>query len=549
MSKEFLFKILGVSMIQKDLVLAMKRNSWMIIQLLYLLVLGFVLAVAIIAWDRDNSSPDSLWSTVSTAKVVSTYLFCQVMVICVIFPFLAGNSITREKSEQTWALLRTTALTPGELVRGKYFALVSQCLYVMLLSAPLLVMTTLLGGVSLNEVLLEYMLHIVLVAWICAVGVLTSSFARKGAGAILGTPLFFFFPMMFVIFFAGNSYFDSSQMMMSQVATYYANYPVESYIIASAIVISAVAALMLAVHTISSVNSIRSIQTRFGVFLLYIYIAGTALYYFNYRPFQSALDFNVATLLVGGVALPLLRIAGGESSTPLGVRQFSRERPVSARFLIFFLPGGMRSLLLCFLILLLFVPLGSVEVTPRVAPNANVDLTRVEADINYVKGIYYSVLFWLGAVFALAWFLGQCGCSSILSASLAFTVHFIALLVMTVLSVRFGHAWSAFSPNVSVISTPFNMFDAMSYSGRNFQRGFPEYFGSSIRMDTLFNIAQIVVFSGVGCLVAFKKKNSIFSQGLDAESGLLLDLPKEDLESGSEVEPVVEKPPEQEENS
>ena len=159
MNQSMLFRFLGLPMIQKDLFLAMKRTSWMVIQIIYLVIVGFVLSLNILDWKATNSLPDSLWSTVSTTELVYVYLFMQTMALCVIFPFLAGSTISRERSEKTWALLRTTSMTPGELIRGKFFALLSQGIFILLISAPLLVLMTLLGGVALENLLLEYYTH------------------------------------------------------------------------------------------------------------------------------------------------------------------------------------------------------------------------------------------------------------------------------------------------------------------------------------------------------------------------------------------------------
>ena len=48
MNKDLLFRFLGVAMMQKDLFLAMKRTSWLVIQWSYQVIIGFVLA----AWFR-----------------------------------------------------------------------------------------------------------------------------------------------------------------------------------------------------------------------------------------------------------------------------------------------------------------------------------------------------------------------------------------------------------------------------------------------------------------------------------------------------------------
>ncbi|MGB1662643.1 MAG: hypothetical protein ACPHJW_10970, partial [Planctomycetota bacterium] len=64
MNQSILFRFLGLPMIQKDLFLAMKRTSWMVIQIIYLVIVGFVLSLNILDWKATNSRPDALWSTV-----------------------------------------------------------------------------------------------------------------------------------------------------------------------------------------------------------------------------------------------------------------------------------------------------------------------------------------------------------------------------------------------------------------------------------------------------------------------------------------------------
>lgn len=533
MSRQLLYKFLGVAMIQKDLFLAMKRTSWMVIQIIYLIIVGFVLSLNIIYWKSENSGVDAIWSTVGTNEVVNIYLFMQLLAVCIIFPFLAGNSISRERSEKTWALLKTTALTPGELVRGKFFALVSQGIFVLLISAPLLVMTTMLGGVRLDSLLLEYFVHVVLIAWISAVGVLCSALSRKGAASFIGTPLFFFFPMLFVIIGAGESYLQRDTGLMAAVISGYEFNPVGFYVSLSAFIVSGIGSLLGAIHLISPVNSTRSIPTRISIFLFYAAAAWCCLLLNQqYTNSSNYDDFLVYAFLVGGGLIPLLRIAGAGPAVPLGIRQFGRDMPVASRMLVLFTPGGIRNLLFCFLMIAMFIPLGLTEWDSTFA-NPNMDLVRAEADYNFAWGLFYSTLSWVAAVMALSWFLGQCGCSSILSASMAFTIHLTAVLGLTVVTVRSGlKGWPAYEPSLGMVSTPFNLIQtAGSNMTRSMQRGFPEYFESVTRVDTLFNLGSVALFVVLGCWVSIIKKRPLLKVYSEVEDKLLLDLPDSDVRS------------------
>ncbi|MAJ29195.1 hypothetical protein CBD41_07240 [bacterium TMED181] len=526
MSKELIYRFFGVAMMQKDLFLAMKRTSWLVTQWAYTAVIGFVLAANIVYMKAGDGFPDALWSTRGATEIVNVYMFMQLLLICIIFPFLSGSSITRERSEKTWALLKTTSLKPGELIRGKFFSLVCLGLYLLFLSAPLLVCITLLGGVNLSDVLFEYCFHISLIVWISAIGVLSSSMTRRGALSILSTPLFFFFPMLMVISLVGETYLGNQQMVMSMVVSQLLAAPIETGIIVSAVLISVIAALIGATHLISPENSTRSLPTRIGIFSLYLYIVACLHIFFRVRPSNlEVAEILGYSLFVMASMIPLLRIAGASPKVPLGIQQFARDHPFSSRALIFFTPGGIRNLLFCFLIIFLFIPAGIFEWQPN-AFNEDTDLVRKMADIDFMRGLYLSSLFWIGSIMAFAWFLGQCGCSSILSASLVFTVNLIAVLLLTVLTIRLDVFWPAFSPNVSMVSTPFNLIQTIaSSSARSFQKGFEGYNDGSIRMDTIFNVSQIFLFTILGCLVALKKNRALISRFAESDQGLLLDLP------------------------
>ena len=528
MNQSMLFRFLGLPMIQKDLFLAMKRTSWMVIQIIYLVIVGFVLSLNILDWKATNSSPDALWSTVSTTELVYVYLFMQTMALCAIFPFLAGSTISRERSEKTWALLRTTSMTPGELIRGKFFALLSQGVFILLISAPLLVMMTLLGGVALENLLLEYLVHVVLIAWISAVGVLSSAITKKGAVSYISTPLFFFFPMLAALNGAGFTYLSEKQTITSQLINFHAADSKAFFLTISIVFISGLGSLLGAVHLTSPKNSIRSLPTRIGIFVLYCY---AAIWFFVYAPSLLKMgedrDFLILAFFAGMLLIPLLRIAGAGPEVPLGIRQLGRDKPIVSRLLVLFTPGVIRNLLFCVLMTLLFIPAG-LSGAGGVVNDPNLDLVTEMAGLDFLRDLYFSVLFWIASLMALAWFLGQCGCGSILSASLAFTAHLVAVLVLTVLTMRWGiQGWPAYEPGLGMISTPFNLIQTTgSYGAFSFQRGFPSYFETgAVRMDTIFNIATFILFTVLGCGVSVVKKLPLITVYSGADGKLLLDLP------------------------
>ncbi len=61
----------------------------------------------------------------------------QASLICLIAPIITANCITQEKEQQTWEMLISTKLTPGEIIFGKLAGRISALGLMMLLFAPI----------------------------------------------------------------------------------------------------------------------------------------------------------------------------------------------------------------------------------------------------------------------------------------------------------------------------------------------------------------------------------------------------------------------------
>jgi len=118
-----------------------------------------------------------------------------------VIPFLTYSSLYREITSNTIELLQITAMSAGQLVRGRLLASGVRILLLFALVAPFAVTSFLFGGVDLTTVLATvYFLFVVAVA-ASAVAVLFSSLAayrrirslaRLGFGALVLIPLLMF---------------------------------------------------------------------------------------------------------------------------------------------------------------------------------------------------------------------------------------------------------------------------------------------------------------------------------------------------------------------
>jgi hypothetical protein len=536
MNKGMIAKFFGFAMVQKDLILTLKKNRWLLIQFLYLSIFGIVLAFFVNSTGlgfRRYEDPVS----VVTENFVSLYFSLQFLVIGLVFPFLSGNSITSERIDKTWPLLKCTELSPFEIIRGKYFALISLSIYIMMLSAPLLMLTTLIGGVSLFSVVFEYLIHIAYAALICAAGLFSSAMSSNATRSNLQIVAMFSMPVLFATVFALNAYSNGELLssVLGPSSNYLSSKEVLIYWFLGFFVL--VAGLLGASFSISPVNSLRSIPLRIYIFAFYLFgiFAFFELLAANVPGSVSVRNYsqNWTIYMVGMVlsSLPLLRIAAEDPGVPLSAALLTKEKPLLGRILYPFVSGGIRNLLFSFAVLSLFLILlkvGSVVDLSKLG--SNVDSGLVHAVMLQSEGSFIVWISWLCSMVAIAWCLAHAGFGSILSASVTFSFQLVLVLSMAIVYVANVDAVPAYS----MFSTPFTYFLVMS------KEVFPSS-GTTMftyllsRGDFLFNTGTTFFFIGLGTYFGGRNQRPLLSLAPESRKGLLLDppgLPLQEQESG-----------------
>ncbi|HLK56830.1 MAG TPA: hypothetical protein VKU00_09710 [Chthonomonadaceae bacterium] len=94
------------------------------------LLLGFLYWIIIVRWLLNEPSPEA--SKIAWQIIV----WGQFLLICLIAPIVAANTITKEKEQQTWESLIFTSLAPGEIIFGKLMARLSIIVGILLLFLP-----------------------------------------------------------------------------------------------------------------------------------------------------------------------------------------------------------------------------------------------------------------------------------------------------------------------------------------------------------------------------------------------------------------------------
>jgi ABC-type transport system involved in multi-copper enzyme maturation permease subunit len=118
---------------------------------------------------------------------IFTYVFCiQGILIALITPAMTAGSITTEREQRSYDLLRTTPLSAGGVIRGKLGAAVLFVGLLLTATLPVASISLLLGGVSPAEIGSTYLVLGATITTFGAVGLFWSALAPRTAPATAG---------------------------------------------------------------------------------------------------------------------------------------------------------------------------------------------------------------------------------------------------------------------------------------------------------------------------------------------------------------------------
>ncbi len=113
-------------------------------------------------------------------NLFSALAYANLLLVALAAPVFSAGAITIEREQRTLASLRMTRLSAWHIVRGKATAAVLYVLLMASTSLPLLIFTTLLGGVSAGTLALHYLSLAVVTVLLASFGILISaSFSRS----------------------------------------------------------------------------------------------------------------------------------------------------------------------------------------------------------------------------------------------------------------------------------------------------------------------------------------------------------------------------------
>jgi ABC-2 type transport system permease protein len=174
--------------------------------------LGFLafFALAVFNGMASNAGMGGSSSFYIGGVLFSIISFAQLAMTSFIAPSLTAGSFSREREQQTYDLLVLTKMSPLSLVVGKLISATMYAFLLILASLPIASIVFLLGGVSVWDFLLTYLLMIITTVFFAAIGVFFSAISRNTRfssvlssafvlAVTLGIPIFTVFVTAFLL--------------------------------------------------------------------------------------------------------------------------------------------------------------------------------------------------------------------------------------------------------------------------------------------------------------------------------------------------------------
>ena len=113
-----------------------------------------------------------------------TFVLAQLGIMMLLTPAYAAGGISEEKEKKTLVYLLASDLTSREILMGKFAGRLVFLLGIMFAGLPILSMTTLYGGVSINFLLMSYLLTAATVTLLAAISAAAAMVADTYRGAL-----------------------------------------------------------------------------------------------------------------------------------------------------------------------------------------------------------------------------------------------------------------------------------------------------------------------------------------------------------------------------
>lgn len=128
-------------------------------------------------------------------------ILIELVLINFIAPGLTSGAITSERERKTLELIKTTLITPYELIIGKFTPAIVYVLLLIFTTLPIQMIVSTLGGITVSQVIIATLILFITGAFFCALGIFLSSGFKKTIASTITAYSFNIFPIILFIFF------------------------------------------------------------------------------------------------------------------------------------------------------------------------------------------------------------------------------------------------------------------------------------------------------------------------------------------------------------
>lgn len=167
------------SVLQRELLLNLRRKRAFLLLLGYLAVLGLVVYFAWPQTERvDLTNPQA------SQRLVNLFFAWQFLLVSLLAPSFAAGAITGEKERQTYEMLLASPMRPAAILLGKWLASLVPLAILVFSSLPIVMLCLPLGGTSFYEVLAAYLSLLLATVGFGMVSLACSSYFQRTVAAL-----------------------------------------------------------------------------------------------------------------------------------------------------------------------------------------------------------------------------------------------------------------------------------------------------------------------------------------------------------------------------
>ncbi len=172
--------------LQQELQLRMRGPRAHLLLTIYLAIAS-ALAMLIYIGAAVNNPRGQTGTGVVGTSVLILLIGLQLVLVCFITPAFAVGTISGEREQKTLDLVRTTLITPGQMVIGKLASAMGYTVLMVLATVPLYSVAFLLGGVDVAQVIIALFIILAAAFLFTSLGLFVSSRMKSNLSATILT--------------------------------------------------------------------------------------------------------------------------------------------------------------------------------------------------------------------------------------------------------------------------------------------------------------------------------------------------------------------------